>query len=158
MLQVRPNITPENAVDMTIFLEISRVDPVRIDGNISIREFKTNTHLIVKDGETLLLSGILFENETTTIQKVPILGDIPLLGLLFRHKKTQKTNSELLAFITPYVIDNKIGETSPETIEAMENALEKMKHIKSQLNDDIISVTPADTVGDADPVAVPTAG
>ncbi|MCF7957788.1 MAG: hypothetical protein K9M57_04995, partial [Phycisphaerae bacterium] len=133
MLQVLPSITPENAVDMTVFLEISQVNPDRIDGNIAISEFKTNTKLIVNDGETLMLSGILFENDTVINHKVPLLGDIPLLGELFKHKEVQKTNSELLAFITPYVIDNNPEKTSPETIAAMESALEKMKQIQAQL-------------------------
>ena len=57
----------------------------------------------LKDGETIILGGLIQESESENINKVPILGDIPLLGRLFRNKRTSLIKSELMIFITPYV-------------------------------------------------------
>ncbi len=126
-LQVRPNITPENAVDLTIKLEISQVDEERIDGNISIGNFNTDTHLIVENGETILISGIIFQNDSQVERRVPILGDIPGIGELFKQKEKVKTNSELLAFITPYVIDGRnTGDMAREQLERSRKRLTEL--------------------------------
>jgi type IV pilus assembly protein PilQ len=57
----------------------------------------------LKDGETIILGGLIQESESENINKVPILGSIPLLGRLFRNKSTSQTKSELVVFVTPYV-------------------------------------------------------
>ncbi len=131
-LRVRPNITPEDAVDMEIFLNISQVEPELVSGNIATSDFKTTTYMIVDNGQTLLLSGYLFKDESETVTKIPLLGDIPLLGELFKHRSIKDSNIELLAFITPYVIDNK-GGISQTSLDEIENAKNKMKSIKDDL-------------------------
>lgn len=57
----------------------------------------------LKDGETIILGGLIQETETVNHNKIPILGDIPLLGKLFRNRSTESTESELIIFLTPYV-------------------------------------------------------
>lgn len=127
-LRVRPNITPENKVDMEINLIIDQVEPELLNNNIVTSKFMTTTNMIVDDGQTILISGILFQNESVIVTKVPLLGDIPLLGELFKHYDTQQTNTELLAFITPYVIDGNVADDTP--LEELEKAKEKMMKIK----------------------------
>jgi type II secretory pathway component GspD/PulD (secretin) len=58
----------------------------------------------VHDGETIALGGLFRSNKETTITKVPILGDIPFLGRIFRHKNQNETNRELIIFITPHIL------------------------------------------------------
>jgi type IV pilus assembly protein PilQ len=60
----------------------------------------------LRDGQTLLLSGIIQESERDVISKVPILGDIPILGALFRSQNVESTRTEVLVMLTPYVIDD----------------------------------------------------
>jgi len=105
-LRVRPNITPEKAIDMELNLIISRQEPELILGNTATSETNTTTHLIVEDGTTVLLSGILFQQDVSIERKLPFFGDIPLLGELFKHKELLKENSEVMIFLTPYVIEN----------------------------------------------------
>jgi len=133
-LQTRPNITPTNNVDMNINLTISQVEPEQLNGNIVISKIDTSTHMIVEDGQTILISGILLQQESETVTKVPLLGDIPLLGELFKHYDTQQSNVELLAFVTPYVIDEE-GKTKVATIEELESSRDKMEVIRQGLND-----------------------
>ena len=131
-LRVRPNITPESAVNTTINLNISRVEPEIINGNITTSELDTTTHVIVQDGETIMLGGILFQNDSTTKKKVPLLGDLPLLGGLFTNYEGSVVNNELLIFITPYVVDNagefKDGRKAPfaEGLKKFESSKERL--------------------------------
>ncbi len=105
-LNVRPRITVEGDVDMEVVLELSSVVPGTAGGSIVIDRRETSTQVIVRDGQTIVLSGILREQESDIRRKVPILGDIPILNLLFSSTDTEVVQSELIAFITPIVVDN----------------------------------------------------
>jgi general secretion pathway protein D len=131
-LRVRPNITPEKAVDVTINMEISELGTERFNNQPAVSKLNTTTNLIVNDGDTILLGGILFQKDSTVERKIPLLGDIPVAGGLFRHEETLQTNSELLAFITPYVIDD---QTSAEATRQIEEPINKMETIMAQLKE-----------------------
>jgi type II secretory pathway component GspD/PulD (secretin) len=68
------------------------------------KERTAKTQVRVMDGQTFVIAGLLSEDETETISKVPLLGDIPILGYLFRHTATQVKRSDLLIKITPRII------------------------------------------------------
>ena len=74
--------------------------------NPTIKRRQTNTTVTVKNGQTIVLSGIRTESEGTTKRKVPILGDIPILDLLFSSESEASVVSELVVFVTPIVVDN----------------------------------------------------
>jgi len=131
-LRVRPNITPEKAVDVTINLEVSELGTERFNDQPAVSKLNTTTNLIVNDGETILLGGILFRKDSTVRRKVPLLGDIPIAGALFSHEEMLQTNSELLAFITPYVIDE---QTSEEAVRQVKEPIEKMEAIMAELRE-----------------------
>jgi len=87
--------------------------------------------MIVQDGQTLLLGGILFQKDSKVERKLPGLGDLPLLGGLFRHNSVIQTNSEMLVFMTPHVIDES-AEELPETVTEKK---EKLEDIQGQLEE-----------------------
>jgi type II secretory pathway component GspD/PulD (secretin) len=93
---------------------------------------ETKTNMIVQDGQTIMLGGILFQEASTVRRKLPLIGDTPLVGSLFRHKEAVAANSEMLIFITPYVIDEP-DKMLPETIEEIERPKKKLEEIKEQL-------------------------
>ena len=144
-LRIRPNITPERAVDMTINLNISQVEDELINTQIVRANLDTTTHLIVNDGQSVMLGGILERNDGTVIQKVPLLGDLPILGWLFRHEKTDLTNSELLIFMTPYVIDETTLENiSPDemsTEEFLQRSRMKMEDVVNRLSNSVMQLS-----------------
>jgi general secretion pathway protein D len=106
-LRVRPRITVQGDVDLRVNLQLSSIAPDRGPNNSFIFDRRqTTTQLIVKDAQTIVISGILRSEDSDIIRKVPLLGDIPLLGLLFQSRDKQKTNTELLVFITPVVVNN----------------------------------------------------
>ena len=106
-LNVRPRITQEGTVDLEISLQLSDTQGTATVGQISGEVFsrkQVNSHVIVLDGQTVVLGGLLKETETQIRQKVPLLGDIPILGELFKYNDEGIERSELLAFITPTVV------------------------------------------------------
>ena len=106
-LRVRPRITVRRDVDLQINLELSNIEPNQtLFGGFIVDRRETTTHLIVRDGQTVVVSGILRTVESDTVRKVPLLGDIPFLGELFKSTEKTKNKTELIAFITPYVITN----------------------------------------------------
>jgi type IV pilus assembly protein PilQ len=72
---------------------------------LATREISSGS-IRLRDGQTLLLSGIIQESERTTVSKVPILGDLPILGALFRSQSTEGVRTEVLVMLTPQIIDD----------------------------------------------------
>jgi len=130
-MRVRPKITPDKAVDMEVNLIVSQLQPGLVLGNIATQETNTTTHMIVNDGETIMLSGIIFQKDSKVERKFPLLGDIPLAGELFKHREIVQTNNELLLFITPYVVEE---DRSGLAAEEMQQAREKLNKIKAEFN------------------------
>ena len=137
-LAVRPSITPNKDVDMIVNIIISQITPGDEQNGQPVRtEMETKTNMIVGDGQTIMLGGILFQEDRIVKTKVPLLGDIPLIGeFLFGHTQTIAANNEMLVFITPYVIDD-FENMAPETKEQIELPKEKLETIRKQLNTSI---------------------
>jgi type II secretory pathway component GspD/PulD (secretin) len=115
ILNVTPNITSDGMVEMILAPSISSVDPsisqvigsTTNGGNISapaIQIESANTVVITPTGQTVVIGGLMQNNKTSTDSKIPILGDIPGLGLLFHHKVTSLIKQELIILLTPYVV------------------------------------------------------
>jgi general secretion pathway protein D len=128
-MRIRPNITPEKAVDVTIHLNISQLESQKINDQPTRKNVDTKTHLIVNDGQSIILGGLLFQNDDFLQQKVPLLGDMPVVGGLFKYKNTTLTNNELLVFVTPYVIDDKSLSKFP-----IEDRADREKQVYEPLN------------------------
>ena len=62
------------------------------------------TQVMIKDGDTLVIAGLIKDKDTTTTKKLPILGDIPLLGLIFQKVEKTQSKTDLLIFLTPHII------------------------------------------------------
>jgi general secretion pathway protein D len=106
-LRARPRITNRGDVDLKVNLELSSIVPGQtLFGGFIVNRRETTTQLIVKDKQTIVISGILRSELSDIVRKVPFLGDIPLLGAIFRSKDKTLTNTELLVFITPIVVVN----------------------------------------------------
>ncbi|GAB4543798.1 MAG: hypothetical protein Tsb0013_00310 [Phycisphaerales bacterium] len=107
-LSARPRITPNRDVDLRVNLELSSIQPtLTAQGQFIVDRRETTTQLIVGDGQTVVISGILRSEDREVVRKIPLLGDIPLIGALFTSTETEQEKTELVAFITPYVIENQ---------------------------------------------------
>jgi general secretion pathway protein D len=131
-LRVRPSITPENNVDMIINVILSQLTSDLVNNQFIRTEMDTTTNMIVKHGQTLMLGGILFQTDSKVERKIPLFGDLPVAGGLFRHNAITESNEELIVFITPYVIDEP-DNLLPETRAEIEPPLEKLENIREEL-------------------------
>lgn len=128
-LRARPRITVNGDVDLRVNVELSSIVPGQtLFGGFVINRRETTTQLIVKNRQTVVISGIMRQEDSDIIRKVPILGDIPVLRLLFKSKERTKTNSELLVFITPIVMNN-----TSESDAVNEPYVERLDQIKNEL-------------------------
>jgi len=105
-LEVTPQITPEGSVIMDVDITNDQVDRPTVAGYaISTKHIQTN--VLVENGGTVVIGGIYTVNETSGISKVPLLGDIPVLGNLFKNRKKESTKREMLVFLTPKIVSER---------------------------------------------------
>jgi general secretion pathway protein D len=108
---VEPEIHLDNEVTIKLGLEVSSLGaPVTTTSGSAVyivSTRNTSTSLRLHDGETQILGGLITDNDTSTIDKVPLLGQIPLLGHLFANDNSQKTKTEIILSITPHIVGNK---------------------------------------------------
>ena len=112
-LKVTPQITPDNKILMD--LQINQDTPgeeVQQVPSIQTRSIQTN--VLVDNGQTLVLGGIYRQEKSKVINRIPLLGELPVLGYLFRNRKIEIKNEELLIFITPKIITNSLSITTIE--------------------------------------------
>jgi len=108
-LRCRPRITTNRDVDLSVNVQLASLVPGSQSsaGGFIVDRRETTTQLIVKDGQTIVISGLRRKENSDIVRKVPLLGDIPILGYLFRSIDKELRDSELLMFITPVVVSNE---------------------------------------------------
>ena len=116
-LHVRPQITPDQNILMQLKVKQDTVGQI-FNGVPSINTNEMQTNVLVGNGQTLVLGGILQEDENDARRKTPILGDLPVVGRLFRRKIKRKDQQELMVFITPTLVPN-----APNPVNQNEQAL-----------------------------------
>jgi general secretion pathway protein D len=107
-LNVTPHINPDGVVILDVTPEISQLTsqsvPISSTTNAPvISKRSAESRIGVKDGQTIVIGGLMEDRKTSNVQKVPILGDIPGLSYLFNRTQVTKTKTELLIFLTPHV-------------------------------------------------------
>jgi len=106
-LRVKPQITPDGNIIMT--LDVNKDQPgVLTPAGVQINTKHVKTEVLVENGGTVVIGGIYEQTDRTDITKVPFLGDLPGLGLLFRNKSTTSSKTELLVFITPRIVNERL--------------------------------------------------
>jgi len=109
-LSVTPHINTGNRITMDVHPEVSDLaSQATVQGGIIINTTMADTRVMVNDGETAVIGGLIRSNESTTKRGVPVLMDVPLLGNLFRSVSTTHQKRELLIFVTPKIL----GEAGP---------------------------------------------
>ena len=110
-LKLTPQINEGNAVRLKIEQEISSILPSSQAVDLITSNRSINTSVIVEDGGTLVLGGLIQDQVTEKEQRVPILGSIPLLGALFRSNTTTKAKTNLMVFIRPTILRDNVQAT-----------------------------------------------
>lgn len=109
-LDVTPRINPGDRIAMELVIKQDSIGQVLANGELSIDNNELQTTVVVPDGQTIVLGGV-FKNETSdSVNKVPLLGDLPIMGALFRNKESTSEKTELLIFITPKLVRNSLSQ------------------------------------------------
>lgn len=123
-LDIVPRVDRTGVVRATIDSEVSAIDTsISTSAGPALTSRKTSTEFNVKNGETLVLAGLISRRTSTSIDKVPFLGDIPLLGALFSSKRFQNDETELVVFVTPTVVDSR----SAGLVDRVERSTERLQ-------------------------------
>ncbi|MBI4746653.1 MAG: hypothetical protein HY786_09005 [Deltaproteobacteria bacterium] len=130
-LRLTPRVSEGEFVRLDIYQEISSLTEsagfnVNEVGPVVNKRYASTT-VVARDGETIAIGGLLRDNEVKIVRKVPLLGDIPILGWLFRYQRKQVEKTNLLIFITPTIVkDTTLGDVTERKKAEMDKAKEVM--------------------------------
>ena len=103
-LTIKPNISNSDYVTLNFQVEANRVVGQNADNLPTIGKRKTKQVVTVKNGQTVVISGLMSQDQREVFQKIPLLGDIPVLGWLFRNTSISNVKNNLVIFLTPHII------------------------------------------------------
>ena len=113
-IELVPFISPDGYVSLNVKPEFATIkERIYAPGQSGVDELQATllqrrdlslNNIRIKDGETLVLAGLIRENETQQVTKIPVLGDLPLVGVFFRTSTNQKSKEELVIMITPHIV------------------------------------------------------
>jgi len=107
-LKFTPQVNKNRMITLNLFQEIKDVSGTDASsGNPIISKKDIKTFVRVQDGQTIVIGGLISNNRNTAMKKVPILGDLPLIGYLFKRIGTDSTRKNLMVFITPHILTNR---------------------------------------------------
>lgn len=136
-LEIEPRVDHNGVIRAKIFSEVSDIDTsIPTVSGPALRSRTTETEFNVMTGGTIVLSGLLRRDVSTSIDKVPFLGNIPVLGALFRSKRFQNNETELVVFVTPVAVD----KNSLALEESMAKAALRLKATPRTPEPDLASV------------------
>jgi len=132
ILKVTPSISADGFVRMEVAPEISQLSQktTQIDANVAapvITQRKVETVVTVRDGQSVVIGGLIQTTQEQRRTKVPIVGDIPIIGLPFRSWKTSNVKTELLVILTPRVIPGQSGYADQIVTDVTESSVEKLE-------------------------------
>lgn len=137
-LKVKPQINDGNSIKMELEQEVSDVNTTALTGASDITTSKRSikTTVLVEDGQTLVLGGLIDDKITDVEEKVPLLGDIPIIGNLFRYRSTQKSKQNLMIFLHPVIIRD--AESATQFSNSKYNFLRSQQTLYRQRKDNNI--------------------
>lgn len=135
ILKVKPQVNEGGLVSLDLTQEVSNFFIQRIfdSDQVVIKKREASTNLVVQDGHTIIIGGLIREDIQSSREGLPVLSKIPLLGYLFGSTTDKNTRTELIMLLTPYVVKNQ-AEASELTMEH----LERLKGIKKEMDQMII--------------------
>lgn len=112
ILQVQPSIKEDNTIEMDIALDVSSLIEVRNGVPVVNRNIATST-VSVKNNHVLMIGGLRFKRDINVAEKIPVLGDVPLVGGLFRSNRKELLDTELVLFLQPTIVAASQGKEEP---------------------------------------------
>ncbi|MDP3980709.1 MAG: hypothetical protein Q8Q33_04770, partial [Chlamydiota bacterium] len=127
-LRITPHITDTDHIRLDVYQKVEDVIGQTFEGAVETSKREARTSVSIKDQDTIVIGGLIREKKLNGLRKVPILGDIPLLGLPFRSTTEQRIKTNLFIFISPHIIGSE--EQMMILTEKSQNAIEEGKSKK----------------------------
>jgi general secretion pathway protein D len=139
ILRVTPFISADGLVEMIVAPEISTLTAQIVQISETVRSpviarRYAETVVVTPHGQTVVIGGLMENNKTDTDRKIPLLGDIPVLGALFKRKIKENTKTELIIFLTPYVVADSTQLAEMTKSETDKSALRQGAFTDKELN------------------------
>jgi pilus assembly protein CpaC len=120
ILTARPEYEADGRVFLQITPEVSTLDftdAIKVSGFLipALRVRRAQTMVAMRPGETLVLGGLLQRDDVEMVQKIPLLGDLPIIGALFRSRSFQRQESDLMILVTPQIVESPPAPPTPST-------------------------------------------
>jgi general secretion pathway protein D len=146
-LRIKPQISEGGAVRLQIYQEVSSVQDRLNPAGIITNKRSIESTVLVDNGEIVALGGLVQDGTDTVVEKVPVLGDLPLLGLLFRYETRRQTKTNLMVFLRPLVVRDAAGY-APITSERYRQSQEVQRATKPEPHPVLPDVEPPVLPGD----------
>ncbi|MBR1728839.1 MAG: pilus assembly protein N-terminal domain-containing protein [Selenomonadaceae bacterium] len=133
ILQLKPVVDSQNRITSAVHAEVSNMSGESVDGQPILDRRRADSVITINSGSTMVIGGLMDSSETKAISKIPLLGDIPILGEFFKYSSKSKDKQELLILVTPYLVDDE--ETSQAKMsDSMKDFYNKGRQEKSNMD------------------------
>ena len=106
MLNFKPIVDAQNRVVTSISVEVSNLSGESVDGQPIIATRSANTVVTLNSGSTMVIGGLMDSSERKVVRKIPLLGDIPIIGEFFKYSSRTRDKQELIILVTPYIVED----------------------------------------------------
>jgi len=138
MLKVKPRLSSDGKVSLSVEAKLEDILPQSQIGLPLTTKREIKTTAIVSNGEAVIVGGLIKDDDKSSANKVPFLGDIPFLGALFRYKESAKDKINLVIILTPYIVDKS---TDLASLREKLNELDKIQneYTKKMRNKEVVT-------------------
>lgn len=141
ILQFKPIIDAENRITSLVHTEVSNLSGQTVDGQPILATRRADSVVNINSGSTMIIGGLMDSSEAKNVSKIPLLGDIPILGEFFKYTTKSRNKRELIIVITPYIMGD--GETSRAAVtNDMRDYYHAGQREKNSLNDVDLNALP----------------
>lgn len=135
-LEITPYITPDGAITTTVKPEVASIVDWTAQEVPQIRTRKAQTTVRVRDGQPIVIGGLIKQEERENMERVPLLGQLPILGALFRQSEGESTQMETVIFLIPHLVQEQGGLQGQDGSRWAEERSRKLEKMLDELNHD----------------------
>ena len=137
ILQCKPIVDSQNNIVATVYTEVSNVSGEYVGDNPIISTRRADAVVSLKSGSTMVIGGLMDSSERKVVNKIPLLGDIPIIGEFFKYSSKTKDKQELIILVTPYIIDEETGSRAEMSDKMKEHYREGLNEKESMKTVDV---------------------
>ena len=134
ILQFKPIVDAQGNIVSTVYTEVSNVSGEYVGDNPIIATRRADAVVSLKSGSTMVIGGLMDSSERKVVNKIPLLGDIPIIGAFFKYSSKTKDKQELIILVTPYIVEEK-DSSRAKMSDSMKDFYDKGREEKNNLNE-----------------------